>query len=41
MSFCSFGADFEQISLFPSFKVIKVKKATLIAGVAFLSADSH
>ena len=36
MSIWSFGVNFTHISLFSSFKVIKVKKATVIAGVAFL-----
>ena len=36
MSLWSFGVDYAQISLFSSFKVIKVKKATLIAELAFL-----
>ena len=31
-----FGVDYAWISLFSRFKVIKVKKAALIAGVAFL-----
>ena len=36
MSLCSFSVDYAEISLFSSFKVIKVKKAALIAGAAFL-----
>ena len=36
MSLRSFSVDYAQMSLFSSFKVIKVKKATLIAGAAFL-----
>ena len=36
MSLWSFGVDNAHISLFFSFKVIKVKKAALIAGAAFL-----
>ena len=36
MSLWSFSVDYAWISLFSSFKVIKVKKAALIAGAAFL-----
>ena len=35
MSLWLFSDDYAQIPLFSSFKVIKVKKATLIAGAAF------
>ena len=36
MSIWSLGVNFTHISLFSSSKVIKVKKATVIAGAAFL-----
>ena len=35
MSLCLFSVDYAQFSLFSNFEIIKVKKATLIAGAAF------